>query len=80
MRTKPSCKPAADFGIQDLWPNYNDGSHPSNCDPDSEFDRSKVHVIVIILCDCVNIPFFLSVYFVFAYIKFIFECINIGYC
>ena len=41
---------------------------------DSEFDRSKVHVIVIILCDCVNIPFFLSVYFVFVYIKFIFEC------
>ncbi|WZZ57454.1 hypothetical protein YC2023_057561 [Brassica napus] len=42
----PSCKPAADFGIQDLWPNYNDGSHPSNCNPDSEFDRSKISDIV----------------------------------
>ncbi|CAH8382488.1 unnamed protein product [Eruca vesicaria subsp. sativa] len=39
-------KPAADFGIHGLWPNYNDGSYPSNCDPDSEFDPSKISDLV----------------------------------
>ncbi|CAH2037778.1 unnamed protein product [Thlaspi arvense] len=50
--TKRTCcyptsgKPAADFGIHGLWPNYKDGSWPSNCDPDSEFDRSQISDLV----------------------------------
>ncbi|KAM7484370.1 hypothetical protein LguiA_000379 [Lonicera macranthoides] len=50
--TKQSCcypktgKPASDFGIHGLWPNYNDGSYPSNCDPNAPFDQSKVSDLI----------------------------------
>ncbi|XVE53229.1 hypothetical protein DITRI_Ditri02bG0187300 [Diplodiscus trichospermus] len=39
-------KPAADFGIHGLWPNYNDGGWPSNCDPDSRFDKSEISELI----------------------------------
>lgn len=35
-------KPAADFGIHGLWPNYKDGTYPSNCDPSNAFKPSQI--------------------------------------
>ncbi|KAG9451323.1 hypothetical protein H6P81_011288 [Aristolochia fimbriata] len=46
--TKRSCcypksgKPDEDFGIHGLWPNYNDGSYPSNCETGTPFDPSVI--------------------------------------
>ena len=46
--TKQSCcypttgKPAADFGIHGLWPNYQDGKYPQNCDSKNLFNPNKV--------------------------------------
>ncbi|CAN8291602.1 unnamed protein product [Cochlearia groenlandica] len=35
-------KPAADFGIHGLWPNYKTGGWPQNCNPDSKFNELRV--------------------------------------
>ncbi|KAF8772907.1 hypothetical protein HU200_005303 [Digitaria exilis] len=58
--TKQSCcypksgKPAADFGIHGLWPNRNDGTYPQNCNPNDEFDPSKVRCDPILLLALVS--------------------------
>ncbi|KAL4621573.1 hypothetical protein ACB092_06G239000 [Castanea dentata] len=50
--TKQSCcypntgKPSADFGIRGLWPNYKDGSYPSNCDPNNSFNQAKISNLI----------------------------------
>ncbi|CAA0834679.1 Ribonuclease 1 [Striga hermonthica] len=50
--TKKSCcypttgKPPSDFGIHGLWPNYEDGSYPSNCDSNNPYDQSKISELI----------------------------------
>ncbi|EPS67237.1 hypothetical protein M569_07540, partial [Genlisea aurea] len=39
-------KPPPDFGIHGLWPNYNDGTYPSNCDPSNPFHLSQIWDLV----------------------------------
>nr|GMD85568.1 extracellular ribonuclease LE-like [Ipomoea batatas]GME12131.1 extracellular ribonuclease LE-like [Ipomoea batatas] len=39
-------KPASDFGIHGLWPNYNDGTYPSNCDSSNPYDESQISDLV----------------------------------
>ncbi|KAL0385797.1 UNVERIFIED_CONTAM: Intracellular ribonuclease LX [Sesamum radiatum] len=39
-------KPDEDFSIHGLWPNYNSGKYPQNCDRESSLDRSTISDLV----------------------------------
>ncbi|KAF8021468.1 hypothetical protein BT93_G1800 [Corymbia citriodora subsp. variegata] len=39
-------KPASDFSIHGLWPNYKDGGYPSNCNPENSFDKSEISDLI----------------------------------
>ncbi|KAJ1686241.1 hypothetical protein LUZ63_017631 [Rhynchospora breviuscula] len=42
-------KPPSDFGIHGLWPNYNNSSYPTYCDPNNTFDINEVQGLVFSL-------------------------------
>ncbi|XP_073130616.1 intracellular ribonuclease LX-like [Henckelia pumila] len=39
-------KPADDFSIHGLWPNYDDGKWPSNCQRQSSLDQSQISDLI----------------------------------
>ncbi|KAL3696530.1 hypothetical protein R1sor_010606 [Riccia sorocarpa] len=39
-------KPASNFSIHGLWPNYDDGTYPQNCDPSDTFDYSQIQDLI----------------------------------
>ncbi|MCD7460739.1 hypothetical protein HAX54_044319 [Datura stramonium] len=39
-------KPALDFGIHGLWPNYNNGSYPSNCNRTTPYDETEIEDLI----------------------------------
>ncbi|GMN41861.1 hypothetical protein TIFTF001_011085 [Ficus carica] len=39
-------KPEADFGIHGLWPNFNNGSYPADCDPNNPYNQSEISDLV----------------------------------
>ncbi|CAN4122129.1 unnamed protein product [Withania somnifera] len=39
-------KPALDFGIHGLWPNYNNGSYPSSCDNRNLYDETEIEDLI----------------------------------
>ncbi|XP_042491013.1 extracellular ribonuclease LE-like [Macadamia integrifolia] len=39
-------KPATNFSIHGLWPNYDNASYPSNCDSNTPFDLSQITDLV----------------------------------
>ncbi|KAM3203285.1 hypothetical protein P3L10_030911 [Capsicum annuum] len=41
-------KPALDFGIHVLWPNYNNGSYPSSCDKRNLYDETEIKDLIVL--------------------------------
>ncbi|GMN33293.1 hypothetical protein TIFTF001_048252 [Ficus carica] len=39
-------KPAANFGIHGLWPNFNNGSYPSDCDPNNHYNEAEISDLI----------------------------------
>ncbi|KAL8518708.1 hypothetical protein ACS0TY_009886 [Phlomoides rotata] len=50
--TRRSCcypttgKPDDDFSIHGLWPNYDSGKWPQNCDPESSLEKSEISELI----------------------------------
>ncbi|XP_016504184.1 intracellular ribonuclease LX-like isoform X2 [Nicotiana tabacum] len=39
-------KPAQDFGIHGLWPNYNNGSFPKSCNKNARYDETQISDLI----------------------------------